>query len=220
MGARIGVLYRNEGKLAPYVAAVSLVGLEAVPVAPGQAVDASGFDGLLLTGGTDVDPALYGQLRHPATQEADRARDEFELRVLGAALRVDVPVFAICRGMQVLNVAMGGSLIQDLPDSGVRHRSEPGVVTLHGVETGQHGVVSAVFGKGIAQVNSRHHQAVDRPGEGIVVTARAADGVIEACEMPGRRFVVGVQWHPEDRVAESAQDRALFEAFAQAVRAR
>jgi putative glutamine amidotransferase len=227
MTEKVAVLYRNTAKIAPYLDAVRLTGLNAIPVAPGAAAAVSEFAGLVLTGGNDVDASLYGQLRHPETQLPDRDRDDFEIRVLREMVRADRPVLAICRGLQLLNVAFGGTLIQDLPDSGVAHRSPPSPLDeagkhpgVHSIEVGSHGQIAAIYGAGVHQVNSRHHQAVDRPGEGIVVVARAADGVVEACEMPAHRFIVAVQWHPEDRVHVSDRDRGLFEAFARAVQKR
>lgn len=224
MTERVAVLYRNAAKVDAYLQAVRLAGLEPVPLQPGAGVRASEFSGLVFTGGNDVDPSLYRQVRHVETQLPDRERDDFELDLMRAAVGLDRPVLAICRGLQLLNVAYGGTLIQDLPDSGVEHRTPPAAgaaagrhPAAHSVEIGAHGQVASIYRPGICRVNSRHHQAVDRTGEGLVVVARAGDGVVEACEMPAKRFVVGVQWHPEDRVFVSDEDRALFEAFARAV---
>jgi len=217
-------LYRNASKLEPYLFALTVVGLDGVAVTPGAQSSCDGFSGLLLTGGTDVDPALYGQNPHHNTQNPDRERDDFEMEVVQAALSGDLPVLAICRGMQLLNVMHGGRLIQDLPDSGIPHVSpapadapqgchEPA----HSVEFQQPGRLQDILQTRIATVNSRHHQAVERPGEGIVITGRADDGVVESCEMPAHRFVIGVQWHPENRLLVSDADRRLFEAFAAAI---
>ncbi len=177
-------------------------------------------DGLLLTGGADVDPRAYGDAeRHPTVGEVDEARDRYELALARAALERDVPLLAICRGVQLLNVAAGGTLIQDLPSarpSAIAHK--PG-----GSHTAMAHVVSIVPGSRLAAllrgriscdgqvaVNSRHHQAVEDPAPGFVVTATSADGVIEGLERPGARFCVGVQWHPES-FWETGEFRELFD---------
>lgn len=181
-------------------------------------------DGLLLSGGVDVDPALYGRPRHPKLGRVDRERDEFELALTRHALRRDLPILAICRGQQVLNVATGGTLIQDLPSEleGVVTHEAPGRRTrrTHPVEVAAASKLSEILGPGPLSVNSFHHQAIDQLGEGLVVSGRCpGDGVIEAVEMKDRSFVVGVQWHPESFWKEPVSFQALFDAHAAACRA-
>jgi putative glutamine amidotransferase len=220
MSKRVAVTFSaaNPAKVEPYEAALRAVGLE--PVRNPESL--TGVEGLHLTGGTDVDPKLYGEPRHPETQEPDCPRDELEFRLLREAFDARKPVFAICRGMQVLNVACGGTLIQHLDDSG-KHR-----VRIFGPSADVHNVkvlpqtkLAVIAGEGEHPANSRHHQAVGRLGEGLVVSAVSADdGVIEGIERPDHPFAVAVQWHPEDRIACDAKDRRLFEAFARALKGK
>ena len=210
-----------------YVRSVEASG--AVPlVLPTQAPDAAEalldrLDGLVLSGGIDVDPALYGQAPHPKLGRVDRARDEFELALTRLALRRDLPLLAICRGQQVLNVALGGTLVQDIPSlvPGAVVHEAPGRRTrrAHPVEVAQGSRLAEILGAGPVLVNSFHHQSIDRLGEGLAVTGRAPDGVIEAVEMADHSFVLGVQWHPESFWREPAGFQALFEAHLEACRA-
>ena len=164
--------------------------------------------GLLLPGGADVDPARYGQARHPSVTDVDATRDEYEIALLRAALEADLPVLAICRGLQVMNVAMGGSLIQDLPSqvgTTVPHQvPAPTDAIAHDVSIAGGSRLARLVERAVVEgrlpVNSRHHQAVERIAAGFVVTSEAPDGVIEAMELPAARFCVGVQWHPENFV--------------------
>ncbi|MCO5202964.1 MAG: gamma-glutamyl-gamma-aminobutyrate hydrolase family protein [Chloroflexi bacterium] len=181
--------------------------------------------GLVLSGGGDVEPGRYGQPPHESIIGVSEARDELEFAAIETAERAGLPVLAICRGMQVLNVALGGTLLQDISsmvEGALAHSvQEPCHGPAHGVEVAAGSRLAGIVGGGRVEVNSRHHQAVGRLGEGLVVTARTADGIIEAIEAPGARFVVGVQWHPEDMaghpgIGESA-DR-LFAAFVDAAR--
>ena len=187
---------------------------------PPQPVDAgvaervvAGLDGLIITGGKDIDPAAYGHQPHPATEEPARDRDCWEFALLEAALHRRVPVLGICRGAQVLNVALGGTLHQHLPDvighSG--HRAGDAVFATSTVRTVAGTTVGTLVGPS-AQVKCYHHQAIDRLGQGLVASALDADGVIEAVEMPGAPFVVAVQWHPE----ETLDDLRLFAGLVQA----
>ena len=179
------------------------------------------LDGLVVTGGAfDLDPALYGDAaRHPTVRTKDR-RTAFEAAITRAALARDQPVLGICGGQQLLNVVLGGDLIQHIPDAiagCLAHeqpnpRTEPG----HDVEVLPGSLLHAIGGATRLAVNSAHHQAAGRVGAGVVVSGRAPDGVIEAIEVPGRRFCIGVQWHPEYRI--SAADDALFEALVEACR--
>lgn len=188
----------------------------------------SEIDGLLLTGGGDVDPVFYGAGRHPSVQDAEPGRDEFEIDLARRAMQEDVPLLAICRGAQVLNVAAGGTLVQDIPSgvpSGLPHSiATPKNAECHeiAVQAGSKlaGVLSATVSSDCScRVNSRHHQSVERPGEHLVVSARAADGVIEAIEAPEAAFCIGVQWHPEN-FWETGEFRPLFDGFVRAASAR
>ncbi len=170
---------------------------------------ASVLDGLVLIGGGDVDAARYGADPDPRNGGTSGERDELELGLLGAALERDLPLLAICRGMQVLNVHLGGDLVQQLPDRlrTTAHQPRPGAFGPVAVATEEGSAVRRLLGAR-AEVLCSHHQALGRLGAGLVVTARSEDGVVEAVELPGYRFVVGVQWHPEE-----TGDNRLFEAL-------
>jgi len=203
---RVGVSFLREDKLAAYVDAVRAAGLEAVPISPGQSRGLDGLGGLVLTGGGDVEPSLYGAEPHVLTNHIFRERDELERNLIEEAERKDLPILGICRGLQMLNVARGGTLHQHVDGhKGVEHS-----VRLESASR-----IAVCVGTEDYTVNSRHHQAVNRVGGGLMVTARAADGIIEAMEDPERHFLVAVQWHPEDRPA--TRDALLFSAFAKAV---
>ena len=185
-------------------------------------------DGLLLTGGVDVDPMEYGEReRHPAV-ELDPERDRYELSLARAALDRDMPVLAICRGAQVLNVAAGGSLVQDI-GSGIEgpltHTiREPRDAHAHDVSVTagsrlERALGSAVDAAHACRVNSRHHQSVARVGAGLIASATASDGVIEAIEKPDARFCLGVQWHPEN-FCRTGEFSPLFTAFIESARRR
>jgi putative glutamine amidotransferase len=176
--------------------------------------------GILLTGGGDVLPSIYGEAAHPSFSAAESGRDEYELELTRRALEADVPFLAICRGIQVLNVARGGTLVQDIPDQlpqAVNHTvKDPPFAIAHDIWMTQGSLLDRLLRERVdgdtCPVNSRHHQAVKAPGEGLVVTATAPDGVIEAIEDPSRRFCLGVQWHPEN-FYRTGEFRDLFEAF-------
>jgi putative glutamine amidotransferase len=183
-----------------------------------------GVDGLLLTGGDDVDPAIYGEPPHPTYDVSEPGRDAFEIDLVRRALDADLPVLAICRGLQVLNVALGGTLIQDIPSEPaplLRHDADGPPTTLaHTVSVTPGSCLAALVGPDDTRaVNSRHHQSVRVPGQGLVVTATSPDGVIEGAEVPGARFCVGVQWHPENFHA-TGEFSGLFEGFVSACRNR
>jgi len=188
----------------------------------------SELDGVLLTGGGDVDPVLYGEDRHPTVEDAEPGRDEFEIDLARRAVDADLPLLAICRGAQVLNVASGGTLVQDIPSAvgaTLRHSvQEPKDAVAHEITVSPGSRLERVLGTNVdaahgCPVNSRHHQSVDRIGAGLSASAVAADGVIEAIERPASTFCLGVQWHPENfwRTGEFAP---LFEAFVTAARQR
>jgi putative glutamine amidotransferase len=183
--------------------------------------------GVMLTGGGDVDPSLYGEAPHSTYEAAEPGRDAFEIALAKVAVAADVPLFAICRGMQVLNVAMGGSLVQDIPSeiAGALDHSirEPRFHIAHEVWVAKDSKLWAIMSDKLdgenLQVNSRHHQAVKRVADGFEVSATAPDGVIEAMERPASRFCVAVQWHPEN-FWRTGEFRPLFEEFLRAARER
>lgn len=172
-------------------------------------------DGLLLTGGVDLDPAGYGQSAHAEAQEPDGARDRFEAALVERAAARRLPVLAVCRGLQVLNVARGGSLHQHLPDvvGHSAHLPVVGCFARHSVRLAPGSRVAAALGSEQSDVPTHHHQAVDALGHGLVASAWADDGVVEALEDPEAPFLVGVQWHPE-----AGHDPSLFDALVTAVR--
>ena len=206
-----------------YFDGVSRAGGIAVLLPP-QPVDAAiaervveGVDGLVLTGGVDVDPAGYGQERHPETDRPRVDRDAWEFALLDAALRSRVPVLGICRGIQVLNVALGGTLHQHLPDviGHGRHRAGNAVFSSTQIHITPGTRLAALLGDHV-DAQCYHHQASDRLADGLHVGARDDDGLIEAVELPGDHFVLAVQWHPEERL----DDLRLFEAVVDAARVR
>lgn len=205
---------------ARYAQSVQQAGGAALLLPPGPAPTVpavlGGLHGLLLAGGADVDPDRYGAGRDPATQQARQDRDEWELALTHEAIGADLPILAVCRGMQILNVTLGGNLIQDLPavlGTDV-HCPTVGVHERHSVAVQPGSRLAGVLGER-ADVATYHHQAVDRLGAGLTATGWAADGTIEAVELTGRSWVFGVQWHPE-----AYKGAALFSAFVQACRER
>jgi putative glutamine amidotransferase len=214
--------------MADYLEAVKRVGgepfeLEIQRDAPADVMRQAA--GLLLTGGGDVDPALYGEAPHETFQASEPGRDEYEIALVRAAMDAALPIFAICRGMQVLNVALGGTLVQDIPSmvNGAAHHAvpEPRFLIAHEVWVAKGSRLAKIMAEKldgeILQVNSRHHQAVKDVAPGWEVTATAPDGVIEAMEMPGDVFRLAVQWHPEN-FWRTGEFRPLFEAFIDAAR--
>ena len=197
-----------------YFDAVTASGGIAVLLPPQPDPDAAapavldGLDGLILTGGLDVQPELYGAPRHPLTDPARPDRDAWELALFRGAEERRMPVLAICRGLQLVNVARGGTLHQHLPDAlgTERYRIGGGVFATNEVTVDEDSRLAGIVGAGPLDVHSYHHQGVDRLGEGLVVTARTDDGLVQAFEAEGDQYLVGVQWHPE----ENAEDRRLF----------
>ena len=200
-----------------YVRALEHSGARALAIPP--SVDAieetlDVFDALILSGGIDVDPIAYGADPHPETSGVQPERDRAELALVTAALERDMPVLAVCRGSQVLNVARGGDLVQHLPDvvGHDRHRHTPGVFADHDVELEVGSRLESILGER-APVKSHHHQGFGRIGDDLRVAAWADDGTPEALEAEGQRFAVGVLWHPEE-----SDDFRLFETLADEAR--
>jgi putative glutamine amidotransferase len=197
-----------------YVDSVDHAGGRALLVPPSEhAVDETldVLDGLIFSGGIDIDPLRYGAERHPETDPAQARRDASELKLLEAALDRDLPTLAICRGFQLLNVLRGGDLIQHLPEAVGHdgHRETLGVFSQHPVEVKEGTRLESILGPRHGSVRSSHHQGVGRVGEGLVESAFADDGSLEAIEDPSKRFVLGVLWHPE----MEEEDKRLFEAL-------
>lgn len=207
----------------PYVEALQRAGaLEAIlmPVAiddagAGEVLDR--FDGLLLLGGGDLRPEEYGQERRETVYGVVPHRDRFEIALAHAAVDRGLPTLAICRGHQVLNVALGGSLDQHITDRpGILDHGKPGVPggsSVHDVELESGSRLAESMGVTDATVSSHHHQAVDRAGERLRVTARASDGIVEGIELDGDAWVVGAQWHPEDTAPDDPAQQRLFDSF-------
>jgi putative glutamine amidotransferase len=195
-----------------YVRAVERAGGRPLVVPPaddGVAETLAVLDGLVFSGGGDVDPDAYGAEAHDETRGVNSKRDEAELALLSAALEQELPLLAVCRGSQVLNVALGGDLVQHLPElvGHDRHLHTPGEFADHDVRVDPASGVGAILGER-APVKSHHHQAFGRLGGNLREAAWAEDGTVEAIEDPDRRFAVGVLWHPEE-----GENLALFEAL-------
>jgi len=212
--------------LSDYEASVRMVGgdpwtIDRATVDPATVVARAG--GVLLAGGGDVDPARYGAEAHRAFDAAEPGRDAYEIELVQRALEEGLPVLAICRGLQLLNVARGGTLMQHIPEHvphAVNHvLREPADAVAHSVAVADDGLLHRLLHDqltdGVCRVNSRHHQAVQDVGTGLGVAARAPDGVIEALEDPDRLFCLGVQWHPEN-FWRTGEFRAIFEGFVRA----
>ncbi len=206
--------WRLEAALIPfdYVLGVERAGGRPLLVPPsedGAEETLDVLDALIFSGGSDLDPELYGQEPHPETTGIVPERDSAELRLLKAALERDLPVLAICRGSQVLNIALGGDLHQHLPElvGHERHKETPGTFADHEVEIEPGSRLAGLLGDRAA-VKSHHHQGFNRLGAGLRPVARDEDGTVEALEDPSRRFALGVLWHPE-----AGEDARLFEAL-------
>lgn len=227
----VGAWRRLPAMLVPatYVNAVVTAGGLPVVIPPqGQEVEEidvllEGIDGLLLIGGRDLDPGLYDGEAHPRTDRVDelsRIRDSFERLVLDTALAAELPTLGICRGVQLLNVALGGDLVQDLGEAGEAggHQRDKGVFAAHLVNAQPESVTAAVLGVAPVEVSSYHHQGIGRVAPSLQVAARSADGMVEALEDRDRQFCVGVLWHPEERVP--GDGLALFSALVKAAAER
>ena len=231
MAARVPVIGVTRcSRLDDYVASVEQSGARArvleVSESPRAVIDT--LDGVLLTGGGDVDPVLYGEDRHPSIEDAEPGRDEFEIDLARRARAADMPLLAICRGAQVLNVASGGTLVQDIPSAVATDLSHsltiPKDCIAHAVQITRgsrlhHALGASVDAACTCRVNSRHHQSVGTIGTDLVASATAPDGVVEAIEDPEATFCVGVQWHPEN-FWRTGEFRPLFDAFVEAARLR
>ena len=196
---------------AAYVRSVARAGGVPLLVPPGAAAEETlaAIDGLVFSGGSDLDPELYGEEAHAETVGVVRERDDFELELMRAALERDLPLLAICRGSQVLNVALGGDLEQHVPDrvAADTHKETAGVFAEHDVVVLDGTRLAAIVGSR-SGVKSHHHQGYGKLGTGLREAARATDGTVEALEDTARRFTLGVLWHPEE-----GEDLALFEAL-------
>lgn len=217
-------------RLDDYLASVEQSGARArvldVSESPRALMDT--LDGVLLTGGGDVDPVLYGEERHPSVEDAEPGRDEFEIDLARRAMETDMPLLAICRGAQVLNVAAGGTLVQDIPSAVTTELphslTEPKDAVAHPIQITRGSRLHNALGASVdaactCRVNSRHHQSVGKLGKELFASAVAPDGVIEAIESPHAAFCVGVQWHPEN-FWRTGDFKPLFDAFVDAARQR
>lgn len=177
------------------------------------------LDGVLFSGGEDIDPAFYGVEPHPALGKTDANRDRAELELVRWALNDDRPLLAICRGHQLLNVALGGTLLQDIPaqhDTTINHDGAIRDGLAHEIDIDPASRLAAVLGVTRVMVNSLHHQAIDAPATASCITAYAPDGIIEGAELPDKQFALSVQWHPEDLFRQHEVMRRLFRAFVEA----
>jgi putative glutamine amidotransferase len=212
-----------------YLAALERAGAAPVVIGPRELDDdrahalLARLDGLLLLGGPDVDPTLYGGGTHPTITGTDADDDRFEIALTRAALADGVPMLAICRGIQVLNVALGGTLVAHLPEiDGVGAHGRPGMpngaaVTKVTLEPGS--LLASTMGAEVVTCSCHHHQALDRLGEAVRVTARSDDGVIEGVEVDGR-WALAVQWHPEDTAGDDPAQQRLFDTLVSEARTR
>ena len=237
----VGQWRQGEGRLPlPYVKAITAAGgririASAFTLPPSDEIpvgvevvehidpdDTAAMDdaiGLVLPGGGDVDPAWYGRPRHLQTHNVNHRRDRFELNLLSVALERDVPVLAVCHGMQILNVSLGGTLDQHLADVPTRldhDRDNPVPAPQHGLRIKKDSRLARIFGRTSTGVNSHHHQGVGDLADGLDEVAWADDGVLEAVDSHDHSWVVGVQWHPEVMAPEDPVQRRLFEAFVDA----
>ena len=223
MKPKIGIAADRPGRLPSYQASVEQAGGEVQPLFPDTVTSHTldELDGLMLTGGGDVDASEFNDLNHPTVHHVNRDRDRMELNFTREALQRGIPVFGICRGMQVMNIALGGNLIQDIPDEIksllVHDDSDNSRYNIaHDVLIRKGTRLHSILGKERVSVNSFHHQAVKDLGKGLIATAWSDDGVIEGLEMPEEPYFLGVQWHPEEFVNHGKNFHSLFESFVNA----
>lgn len=208
---------------ATYIESIRQAG--AVPVViPPQPENAEsiveGLDGIILAGGEDCDPAVYGEEKHPSVEPMNPRRQDNDLTLARVARQRGIPTLGICLGVQVMNIAAGGTLIQDIDSemkTDIRHVSDPSARARHDVSLYGGTKLASILGEGELNVNSSHHQAIKGVGKGLLVTAKAPDGIIEGLEDPKHPFYVGVQWHPEDMPGEDSA-AMLFRALVEAAR--
>lgn len=221
MNKRVLLVYRDAERLPSYRQALDAVGIEAVLTSPGSTVSFDDCQGLLLMGGNDVDPAMYGEPKIPETDTPDPELDAAEMSAITEALHRDIPILGICRGLQILNVHHGGLLVQHLvpPDRHRQIKNGDRSTPVHSVAIENDTLLACIAGDvDTWYVNSRHHQAVKTLGRGLRVSAAdPEDGVIEAIERPDKRFVLAVQWHPEDQALRDSAQLSLFQRFAEAL---
>ncbi|MET0015603.1 MAG: gamma-glutamyl-gamma-aminobutyrate hydrolase family protein [Sedimenticola sp.] len=225
----IGITAANDPKVPghyilrwDYVHGVEAAGGIPVILAPSGRFRASPvlnrLDGLILSGGHDITPEFYGGQAHHTIRDPSRERDEFEFELVHTALQRDIPMLGICRGIQVLNVVLGGDIIQDIPEAignTVPH-DEPGrprETLAHSVAISENSLLSRLIGGNELEVNSFHHQAVGSLGKGLLATAQAADGIVEGLELPEHPFMLGIQWHPETLWRQGAPFFSFFESL-------
>jgi putative glutamine amidotransferase len=226
---KVGLESARQALNRPYVWAVEQSGgvpvlIPATQCAANAERYLSVLDGLLLSGGVDIAPECYGQELHPELGEVDADRDAIELPLTQLALDQDMPLFAICRGTQLLNIALGGTLFQDIPSqkpSPIQHQQRyagiPRHCVTHTVHIERESRLAEIVGATRIASNSFHHQALDAIGEGLAVTAHAPDGIVEAVESRRHRYVLGVQFHPEETFEVDSPSRRLFRAFVEAL---
>lgn len=232
MAPRIGVTTYGQGVdgayslPAAYVDALARSGATVVLLPPGgaqnPAVWLQDLDGLLLAGGGDIDPIQYDGHPHPTIYMLDAVRDQTEITLIRVALRANVPTLCICRGLQVLNVALGGTLIAHLPErgDGLSHRVPPRRPAMHDIIVEAQTLLARVVGQQRMWSASWHHQAVEQPGEGLHINAWAPDGTIEGIELrpDEHRWMLAVQWHPELTASDDPAQQALFDGLVDAAR--
>ncbi|HEV2474666.1 MAG TPA: gamma-glutamyl-gamma-aminobutyrate hydrolase family protein [Chthonomonadales bacterium] len=224
----VGITCGGNGPLREtYIAAVEKAGAAAMPLPPAPEdslrKQLGELDGLLLSGGPDLAPRWFGEAPHPGLGEVEEDRDSSEMALIRMALEQDMPIFGICRGIQILNVALGGDLFQHIPDqcpSGIEHqqknRNAAREITSHEICIAAGSRMEQIAGSRTMETNSFHHQALRRIAAGLRVTARAQDGVVEAVEDPTRTFLLAVQFHPEDTAPSQDQSARLFAEFVRA----
>ncbi|MBV9270911.1 MAG: gamma-glutamyl-gamma-aminobutyrate hydrolase family protein [Candidatus Eremiobacteraeota bacterium] len=224
MGPRIGVTSTNSKKAQECVEALKLAGAEPLVLENDESRaerDLEDLDAVLVSGGADIAPYYFGEELHPKTEATVPERDAYEMSLIKSAWRRDVPLLAICRGLQAMNVALGGSLIQHLPDvvdGAVDHQSGDTISERHVVSLNGESKLSEIVASQRFATNSTHHQALAKVADALRIVARTDDGIIEAVEaVPPRRFWIGVQWHPEQTFPKGdAPSAALFHAFIRA----